>query len=78
MFAPTDEAFAAVEGLDAIIKDTDALKTLLLNHVVDGNVLSTNLSNGLSVEALGGESLNVKKLEDASIMINNDQASGYC
>jgi len=38
---------------------------------VDGNVLSTNLSNGLSVEALGGESLNVKISEDGSIMINN-------
>ena len=57
--------------MDAIIKDTDVLKTLFLNHVVDGNLLSTNLSNGLSVEALGGESLNVKISEDGSIMINN-------
>ncbi len=71
MFAPTGEAFAAVEGLDVIIKDTNALRTLLLNHVVDGNVLSTNLSNGLSVEPLGGESLNVKISADGSIILNN-------
>jgi len=71
VFAPTDAAFDAVEDLDSILQDTEALKTLLLNHVVPGKVMSTDLMDGMVVEVLGGDKLNVKIDDNGGVMINN-------
>ncbi|TKS57583.1 fasciclin domain-containing protein [Mesohalobacter halotolerans] len=43
VFAPTDDAFS---GIDPSTLTDDELTNLLLNHVVTGNVLSTDLTNG--------------------------------
>jgi transforming growth factor-beta-induced protein len=43
VFAPTDNAFT---GVDTSGLTTDQVTNILLNHVVTGNVLSTDLSNG--------------------------------
>jgi uncharacterized surface protein with fasciclin (FAS1) repeats len=58
VFAPTDDAFAALpEGLvDCLLleENVDALSSILTYHVVSGEVLSTDLSEG-SVATVQGE-----------------------
>ncbi|MBK8046916.1 MAG: fasciclin domain-containing protein [Anaerolineales bacterium] len=57
VFAPTDEAFAAIpEGtLAALLSDpTGDLKDILLYHVVPGAVMSSDLSDGASADTLQG------------------------
>ncbi len=62
VFAPTDEAFAALpEGtVEALLlpENRDQLTQLLTYHVVDGEVLSTDLASG-EVETLSGGSVTV-------------------
>jgi uncharacterized surface protein with fasciclin (FAS1) repeats len=62
VFAPTDEAFAAVDQatLDALTADPSGLLTQVLTyHVVEGAVFSTDLSDGMMVATLNGELLNI-------------------
>ncbi len=62
VFAPTDDAFAALpEGLvDCLLleESSDALTSILTYHVVDGEVLSTDLTDG-QVPTLQGEEITV-------------------
>ena len=48
VFAPTDEAFAALPAgtLDGLLKDPEALKIFLLYHVVSGAVKTADRSSG--------------------------------
>ncbi len=60
VFAPTDEAFAALpEGtVDTLLmeENKDQLTAILLYHVVPGKVMSGDLTNGMMAEtAQGGE-----------------------
>jgi uncharacterized surface protein with fasciclin (FAS1) repeats len=67
VFAPTDAAFAALPMgvIEALLADpTGALADVLLYHVVAGQTLSTDLSNGQAIETLFGE--------DVVITINAD------
>ncbi len=67
VFAPTDDAFAALpEGtLDALLADpTGALANVLLYHVVSGKVMSTDLSDGMVATTLLGK--------DVTVTINGD------
>jgi transforming growth factor-beta-induced protein len=66
VFAPTDEAFAALSE----VPSGDALTSVLLYHVVEGLVGSGNLSEG-DVEMLSGESVTI----DLSDGVKVDQAS---
>ncbi|MDJ0520723.1 MAG: heme-binding protein [Planctomycetota bacterium] len=61
VFAPTDEAFAALPAgaLKGLLRDRDALRGLLLRHVVKGRVLSKNLLPVRSARTLGGDDLAV-------------------
>ena len=63
VFAPTDDAFAALpEGtVDALLlpENRDQLTQILTYHVVDGEVLSTDLASG-EVETLSGGSVTVE------------------
>src|SRR6185369_2637432 len=45
VFAPTDEAFAKLPkgALDSLLKNPDALKSVLLYHVVPGKVLAADV-----------------------------------
>jgi len=74
VFAPTDEAF---EGVDvaALLKDTGALKAILLNHVLGSVVMSTDLSDDQEVTMLGGGKLTVK-IADGTVMVNNAKVTG--
>ena len=70
LFAPTDEAFAALprETVEALLRpeNIDALRAVLLNHVVDGGVTaftalrlaqSVPVGDSVPVEPLGGKAL---------------------
>merc|ERR1719162_2472572 len=71
VFAPTNDAFALVKNLDAIIADTDVLTDLLMNHVVSGAVFSSDISNGQVVQTLGGKDLTFTVGSDGGVLINN-------
>ena len=72
VFAPTDEAFAALPPgtLDALLKpeNKEKLAQLLTYHVVSGKVESTTLKSG-DVPSLLGKPITVK-VEGKKIMIN--------
>lgn len=58
VFAPTDEAFAALpEGtVEGLLADIPALTEVLTYHVVAGKVMSTDLSDGMTAATVqGGE-----------------------
>merc|ERR1712020_885753 len=62
VFAPTNAAFAALpqEIVDAVSADTELLKSVLLYHVVPGNIMSSQASNDLTLDTAEGTSLRVK------------------
>ena len=66
VFAPTDEAFAALpEGtLEALLADTEALSQVLLYHVVSGEVLAS--------EVIGLDRATTVQGEDIAISIDGD------
>ena len=76
VFAPTDEAFAALpEGaLDALVADTDALSGVLLYHVVEGEVLAADVLelDGQKVETLLGQFVDIT-IDGEMVMIDNAQ-----
>ncbi len=64
VFAPTDEAFAtALEDLgltaDELLADTATLTSILTYHVVEGEVLSTDLTDGMMAPTVNGAELTV-------------------
>lgn len=72
VFAPTDDAFAALpEGaLDDLLADPEALADVLTYHVVDGDVMSTDLSDGMEVEALNGDTLTIT-IDGETVKVND-------
>ncbi len=85
VFAPTDEAFAAALGdlglsAEDLLADTDLLTTILTYHVVSGEVLSTDLSDGMSAATLQGEEVAIDlsdgvKVNGANVVIADVDAS---
>lgn len=73
VFAPTDDAFDLLpEGtVDALLNDIETLTAILLYHVVGGNVLSTDLANGL-VQTINGSNVQVN-ITTEGVFINNAQ-----
>ncbi|QDT14537.1 fasciclin domain-containing protein [Alienimonas californiensis] len=76
VFAPTDEAFAKLpEGaLEGLLKDKEALKSVLLYHVVKGKVKAEDVVglDGQKVETLSGKKVNVK-VKDGVVMLNKSK-----
>ena len=72
VFAPTDEAFAALpEGtVEGLLADTEALTAILTYHVVEGAVLSGDLSDGMEAATLNGEAITVS-IDGDTVMIND-------
>ena len=62
VFAPTDAAFAEVPKatLQALAKDKDRLRAVLLYHVVKGKLTSTKVVKRGSVKTLNGRSLRIR------------------
>jgi len=74
VFAPTDDAFAAVpqETMDALLADpSGALTDVLTYHVVPGKVMSTDLSDGMMAETVNGESLKITINDDGTVMVGD-------
>jgi uncharacterized surface protein with fasciclin (FAS1) repeats len=72
VFAPTDEAFAAVpaETLEALLADPEALSQVLLYHVLSGQVLAESVTDGLSADTLQGAPVAFSVM-DGKAMIND-------
>jgi uncharacterized surface protein with fasciclin (FAS1) repeats len=60
VFAPTNEAFAAVPkaDLDALLANPEKLKAVLLYHVVSGDITSDNIKPGM-VKTLSGQDVDI-------------------
>jgi uncharacterized surface protein with fasciclin (FAS1) repeats len=83
VFAPTDEAFAALpEGtVEALLADIPQLTSILLYHVVDGQVMAADVLQLDMAETLQGQSLDfvvdgdAVRIGDVQIIITDIQAS---
>ena len=73
VFAPTDEAFAALpEGtLEALLQDTEKLAAILTYHVVPGRVMAADVVKLDSAKTLNGRSVGI----DASNGVRIDNAT---
>ncbi len=76
VFAPTDAAFAklpkgTVEGL---LKDKEALKNILLYHVVSGKVAAETVVGLDKAETLSGANVMIK-VKDGSVFINDSKVT---
>jgi uncharacterized surface protein with fasciclin (FAS1) repeats len=71
VFAPTDEAFAALpEGtVDALLADPDALAAILTYHVVAGKVMSGDLSNNMMAATVNGADVTI--MTEGGVMVND-------
>lgn len=73
VFAPTDEAFAALpkETLDALLADpTGDLTQILLYHVVPGKVMAADVTDGLEATTVQGGTVKFT-VADGKVMIND-------
>ena len=71
VFAPTNAAFDALPDgvLDYLLANTAALTQVLTYHVVEGEALSTDLSDGDTITTIQGDPLTVSI--DGTVMIND-------
>lgn len=73
VFAPTDAAFAKIpkEKLDALMKDKEALKKVLLYHVVSGKVMAKDVMsmNGKKAKTVEGAEASIT-VKDATVMVD--------
>jgi len=73
VFAPTNEAFAALPAgtVDTLLESANIadLQTILGYHVVAGEVLAADLSDGMEVETLNGDII-IINVSDAGVTIN--------
>jgi uncharacterized surface protein with fasciclin (FAS1) repeats len=72
VFAPTDEAFAALpEGtVEGLLADTEALTAVLTYHVVPGAVMSGDLSDGMTAATVNGADIEVG-IDMGTVTIND-------
>ncbi len=73
VFAPTDEAFAALpEGtVESLLEpeNRDQLTAILTYHVVPGSVMSGDLSDGMEAETVNGAPVTIST--DDGVMVND-------
>ena len=75
VFAPTDDAFAALPDgtVETLLQDPQgALTDILLYHVVSGQALSTDLTDGMTIPTVNGKEITVTINADG-VFINNAQ-----
>jgi uncharacterized surface protein with fasciclin (FAS1) repeats len=74
VFAPTDEAFAKLPAgvVDALLKDKEKLKKILLYHVVSGNVTANDVVklNGKTAKTVQGSPVKITVMGD-KVMVEN-------
>ncbi|WP_377509225.1 fasciclin domain-containing protein [Octadecabacter sp. R77987] len=71
VFAPTDEAFAALpEGtVEGLLADPEALAAILTYHVVAGKVMSGDLSDGMMATTVNGGDVTI--MTEGGVMVND-------
>ena len=71
VFAPTDSAFAKLPKgtLESLLKNKEALKNILLYHVVAGEVMAADVVKLTSAETLNGQKVKIDTTE--GVKINN-------
>ena len=73
VFAPTNEAFAALPAgtLEMLLKPENKAKlvAILTYHVVPGKVMSTDLSNGMKAGTANGAEVMIT-IKDGKVMVN--------
>ena len=74
VFAPNDEAFKKLPkgALEGLLKDKEALKKVLLYHVVSGNVTSKDVVKLSKAETLSGENVKIM-VSGKTVKINNSK-----
>ncbi|MCB9076903.1 MAG: fasciclin domain-containing protein [Anaerolineaceae bacterium] len=83
VFAPTDEAFAALPDgvLDDLMADLPALTDVLLYHVVPGKVMAADVATMSSADTVLGESAPIStsdgnvRVGDANVIVTDIEAS---
>jgi uncharacterized surface protein with fasciclin (FAS1) repeats len=72
VFAPTDEAFAALPAgtLEGLLKDPEALKQILLYHVVSGKVTADQVVGLTSADSVAGPAIKIA-VKDGKVMLND-------
>lgn len=74
VFAPTNEAFAALpEGtLDSLLEpaNKEQLQSVLTYHVVSGKVMAADLSNGQEIVTVQGDTLTVEITDGAVYIVD--------
>lgn len=72
VFAPTDEAFAKLPAgtVEALLKDTPKLRSVLLYHVVPGKVMAADVVKLDSAKTANGQKLSIKA-EGNTVMVDN-------
>jgi uncharacterized surface protein with fasciclin (FAS1) repeats len=72
VFAPTDEAFAKLPAgtVEALLKNPEKLKNILLYHVVSGSVMAANVVKMKSAKTLEGGSVKIRVV-NGKVMVNN-------
>jgi uncharacterized surface protein with fasciclin (FAS1) repeats len=72
VFAPTDEAFAKLPPgtVDALLKDPEKLKSILLYHVVPGKVLAAQVVKMKSARTVEGSPVKIH-VSGGKVMVNN-------
>jgi uncharacterized surface protein with fasciclin (FAS1) repeats len=72
VFAPTDEAFAALpEGtVEGLLADPEALAAILTYHVVPGAVMSGDLSDGMTATTVNGADITIS-IDGSTVMVND-------
>ncbi len=63
VFAPTDEAFAKLPAgtVEALLEDPEALRAILLNHVVAGSVMAAEVITLKSAKTVDGSTLAIRR-----------------
>ncbi|MEO8530093.1 MAG: fasciclin domain-containing protein [Deltaproteobacteria bacterium] len=73
VFAPTDEAFAALPAgtVEDLLKpeNKDKLVAILTYHVVPGKVMSTDLTNGMMAATVEGADVTI--MTEGGVMVND-------
>ena len=72
VFAPTDEAFAALPAgtLEGLLKDPEALKQILLYHVVSGKVTADQVVGLTTADSVAGPAIKIA-VKDGKVMLND-------
>jgi len=80
VFAPDNNAFAHLpaETVEALNADPDLLKKVLSYHVVSGKIMSSDVSNDVSVDSLEGSALRTNvylqsKYYDGFVTVNGER-----